>query len=173
MRKFMTIGAAAVIAVSGSAVGLTLLATSNPAAAAKAPVAVTCSAIAGSTTIAVEVNPTAASASVLSGCTGAKSTPYGLSVSFLANPSPTAGSGTTTITWGNKKTTTYDYTVGAPASPFTCPTFLGLAASGQETITVSNPGGNAKVTEGGSFNVCDWVNADGSVYEASVGTVTI
>ena len=64
MRKLMTIGAAAVIAVSGSAVGLTLLAASSPAGAAKGPVAVTCSAIAGSTTIAVEVNPAAPSASV-------------------------------------------------------------------------------------------------------------
>ena len=174
MRKLMTIGAAAVIAVSGSAVGLTLLAASSPAGAAKGPVAVTCSAIAGSTTIAVEVNPAAPSASVLSGCTGAKSTAYGLSVSFLTNPSPTAGTGTTTITWGNKKTTTYNYTVGAPASPFACPTFLGQAAYGQETITVSNLGGNAKVTAGGSFNVCAWVNIpDGTIYEASVGTVTI
>lgn len=173
MRKLMTIGAAAVIAVSGSAVGLTLLAGSSTAGAKAAPLPITCTGIAGSTTIAVEVNPAAASASVLSGCTGDKSTPYGLSVSFLSNPSPTAGAGTTSITWGNKKTTTYNYTVGAPASSFTCPTFLGLAANGQETITVSGVGGTAKDTVGGSFNVCDWVNADGSVYEASVGTVTI
>jgi hypothetical protein len=173
MRKLLTIGAAAVIAVSGSAVGLTLLASSSPAGAKATPVPITCGAVSGATTIAVEVNPLAPSASVLSGCTGDKSTPYGLSVSFLTNPSPTAGAGTTTITWGNKKTTTYDFTVGAPASPFTCPTFLGLAANGQETITVSNVGGNAKDTVGGSFNVCDWVNADGSVYEANVGTITI
>ncbi len=172
MRKFMTIGAAA-IAVSGSAVGLTLLATSSPAGAKATPVPITCSAVSGATTIAVEVNPSAPSASILSGCAGNKSTPYGLSVSYLANASPTAGSGTTSITWGNKKTTTYNFTVGTPASSFTCPTFLGLAANGQETVTVSNVAGTAKDTVGGSFNVCYWVNGDGSVYEANVGTVTI
>jgi hypothetical protein len=174
MRKFMTIGVAAVIAASGSAVGLTLLATAGPAGAVHIPAPITCSAIAGSTTIAVQVNPAAPSASVLSGCSGDKSTPYGLSVSFLLNPSPTAGNGTTTVTWGNKKTTTYNYAVGAAATPFTCPTFLGQTAYGQETITVTDVGGNAKDTVGGTFNVCDWVNfSDGSVYEASVGPVTI
>lgn len=78
----------------------------------------------------------------------------------------------TTVSWTDKKITTYSFTVAANSS-IVCPTFLNQSATQKETVTVSNVAGNAKITAGGSFNVCAYVGSDDSVYEASVGTVTI
>jgi len=52
-------------------------------------------------------------------------------------------------------------------------TYLNLSATGQETITVTTVAGNAKINANGSFNVCFWNTSDGSLYERSVGTLTL
>jgi hypothetical protein len=171
MRKRITVSAVAVAVLSVAAIGGTVLATSGSAGASKPPAAATCSSIAGTTTVAIEVGGSAAS--IVNGCSGGKATAYGVDVSTLSNPSPTAGAGTGTIYWTNNKTTTYSYAVSAPTSSFTCQaTELDHAWTGQETITVSGLGGNAKVLAPGSFNVCYYLGNDGTLYEASVGTVT-
>ncbi len=166
MRKFGPIRIIAVLALVGSGIGAAV-ATSGVAAASKTPVAATCAALSGSTTVAIEVGGTASS--LISGCTGGKTTSSGIDNSTL-NSSLNGGTGE--IDWTNKKITTYNYSV-ASTTGLTCGTFLNLAASGQEIITVSNVAGTAKVAAGGSFDVCYWNTSDGSVYERSVGTLTI
>jgi len=166
MRKFVPVRALAVVALAGCALAGTVVATSGSASAAKGPVAATCTGISGSATVAIEVSGVASS--IISGCTGGHTTSQGISSTTL-NPGLTSGS--TTIIWLNKKTTTYDFSIATAA--FTCPTFLGLTATGAETLTVTNVAGTAKVNAGGSFNACYWLGGDGTLYEASVGTVTI
>jgi hypothetical protein len=166
MRKFAPVRIVAVLALAGSAVIGAVLATGGVSAASKAPVAATCSALSGSTTVSIEVGGSASS--LISGCSGGKATSQGIAVSTLNSD---LNGGTGTIFWTNNKTTTYDYAV-ASTTGLSCGTYLNLDASGQETVTVSDLGGNAKVTAGGSFNVCYWNTSDGTVYERSVGTVT-
>jgi hypothetical protein len=169
MRKFSAVRIVAVVALAGSATTGAVLASAGVAAAHKVPVAATCSGIAGTTTVAIEVGGSASS--IVSGCSGGKATSNGVDVSTLSNPSPTDGAGTGTIYWTNNKTTTYSYTVTAPATSFTCAAWFGQAASGEETITVTGLGGNAKITANGSFNVCYYLD-NPNLYEASVGPVT-
>jgi len=167
MRKFGPIRILAVLALSGSALAGAAVATSSGVAGAKGVVAATCTGITGSGTVAAEVagDPTN---SVIAGCTGGKSSPQGVSVSTL-NSNETSGSAT--IYWSDKKTTTYTYTTASASA--TCPTFLSQAATGSETITISNLGGNAKITAGGTFTACYYIGGDGTLYEQTVGTVTI
>ncbi len=169
MRKFTAVRIVAVLALAGSAMTGAVLATAGSAGASKTPVAATCTTISGTTTVAIEVSGSAAS--VVQGCTGGKATNYGTDVSTLSNPSPTDGAGNGTIYWSDNKTTTYSYTVTAPTTSFTCADWFGQAATGQETITVTGLGGNAKITADGSFNVCYYLNGS-DIYETSVGTVT-
>ena len=167
MRKVSNpVRIAAAIALAGSALAGAVLATSGVASASKAPVAATCSSLSGSTTVAIEVGGSASS--LVTGCAGGKATSSGIAVSTLNG---TLNGGAGTILWTNNKTTTYTYSVAA-ATGLTCGTYLNLAASGEESITVTGLGGNAKVTAGGSFNVCYWNSGDGTVYERSVGAVT-
>jgi hypothetical protein len=167
MRKFAPVRLLAVVAVAGSAIAGTVIATSSVATAAKGPVAATCSKIVGSGTVAAEISGSPTN-SIISGCSGGKSSANGVSVSTL-NSNETSGSAT--IYWTNKTTTTYTYTTAAASA--TCPTFLGQAATGSETITISGLGGNAKITAGGSFTACYYIGSDGSLYETTVGSVTI
>ena len=129
--------------------------------------AATCTGITGSGTVAAEVAGDLTNSSI-TGCSGGHSSPTGVSVSTL-NSDETSGSAT--ITWLNKKVTTYSYAVAGASA--TWPTFLGQAATGSETITISNLGGNAKITAGGAFTACYHIGTDGTLYEATVGTVTI
>ncbi len=176
MRKFTAVRIVAVVALAGSAVTAAVLATGGVSAASKAPVAATCSSIAGTTTIAIEVSGTASS--VYSGCSGGKSAPTAVDTSTLSNPSPTNGAGSGTIYWTNKKTTTYTFTVTAPATAFTCPQFWGQASSGEEVLTVTPTGGNAKITAVGTTDICYYIAPKGDtggstdVYETNVGTAT-
>jgi hypothetical protein len=167
MRKFVPVRALAVVALAGSAIAGAVVATSSVATAAKGPVSATCSSIAGSSTIAAITGGQPAS-SVISGCAGAKTTAQGVDVSTV-NSSQTGGSGT--IFWENKTTTTYTFTTASAS--LTCPTFLGVAATGSETLTLTVTGGKSKVTAPGSFGVCYYVGSDSTIYEASVGSITL
>jgi hypothetical protein len=170
MKNHRYIRLIAAAALAGSAVTAALVVGGPTAiAGAKAPVAATCTGISGSTTLAIELGGTASS--IISGCTSSSKdvTASGIDNSTL-DSSFTGGSGE--ILWTNGKNTTYTYAVAA-TSGLTCGTYMDLAASGQETITISAVAGTAKVTAGGSFNVCYWDTSDGSVYETSVGSVTI
>jgi hypothetical protein len=181
MRKLTAVRIVAVLALAGSAVTGAVLATAG-VSAAKGPKVLTaqCSSIAGTTTIAIETSGSAAS--VVQGCTGeggtTKVTPYGTDVSTLTNASPTDGGGNGTIYWSDKTTTTYTYSVTAPATPFTCPDFFGESASGstggEEVLTVSGIGGNSKVNTGGTTDVCYYISSDANhdIYETSVGGAT-
>jgi hypothetical protein len=168
MRKLGPIRIVAVLALAGSALaGVAITTASGVAGASKGPVSATCSGITGSGTVAAEIAG-APTNSIISGCSGGHSSPTGVSVSTL-NSNETSGSAT--IFWLNKKTTTYQYTVATASA--TCPTFLGQAATGSETITLSNLGGTAKITAGGTFTACYYIGSDGTLYEATVGAVTI
>jgi hypothetical protein len=167
MRKLGPIRILAVLALTGSALAGAAIATSGVAGATKTPVAATCTGITGSGTVAAETAG-APTNSVIAGCSGGKSTPQGVSVSTL-NSNETSGSAT--IHWSNNKTTTYEYSVAAGSA--TCPTFLSQPATGSENITISDLGGNAKITAGGTFTACYYIGGDGTLYEATVGTVTI
>ncbi len=166
MPKFSPVRIAVALALSVSALGAAVV-VSGVASAAKAPVAATCSGLSGSTSVSIEIGGTASS--LLSGCSGGKASSSGIDNSTLNS---TLNGGTGTILWTNNKTTTYSYSV-TMITGLSCGTYLNLAASGQETVTVSGLAGNAKVTAGGSFNVCYWNTSDGTVYERSVGAVTI
>lgn len=169
MRKLLPLSMAAVAAVGGTALATSVLVGSG-VAGAKAPVSATCTSLSGDTTIAIETGGTAAS--LLSGCTSSstKVTSYGVDTSTLNSE---LNGGTGTIDWTSGKDTTYSYSV-ASTTGLDCGTFLDQAATGQETITISDVGGTAKVNEGGTFNVCYWLgSSDGTVHEQSVGSVTI
>jgi hypothetical protein len=167
MRKYRPVRFAVVLAVAGSALAGAAIATSGVASASKPPVAATCTALSGSTTVSIEVGGTASS--ILSGCSGGKTSSSGIDQSTLNSQ---LNGGTGTILWTDNKTTTYDYAV-ASTTGLTCGTYLNLAASGQETVTLTSVAGAAKINANGSFNVCYWDTSDGSVYERSVGSLTI
>jgi len=169
MRKLNCVRFVAAVAIAGSALAGAVVATSSSAGAAKSPVPATCTSLSGSTTVAIEVGGSASS--LLSGCTST-STKVTTSAVDVSTLNATLNGGTGTIYWTGNKITTYSYSVAATTG-LSCGTFLNLAASGQETITFSGVAGTAKVTAGGTGSICYWNTSDGSVYERSVGSVTI
>lgn len=174
MRKFRTpVRALAVVGLAGSLTAGIMLTTATSAVAkakTKAPVAATCTSSVASTTISVATSGGSIS-SLLSGCSGGKSSAQGVDT-ITENGALNGGSGT--ILWTDKKSTTFTFTNTSSGASFSCPTFLDQSILYKEIITISSPGGNAKITVGGTSDVCVYgAGSDGTVYESQVGSGTI
>lgn len=178
MRKLLSVVAAAALAGSAGLVSIAALGGAASATKPKAPVTATCSALSGDTTIdaALASDPLL---STINGCTSAdtKVTSDALDVSALNSGSESDGTGT--IYFTNGKDVTYTFTTTS-TSGLSCGTFEGQAANEEEIITLSVTGGTAKLTAGSppqtqGFDVCVYVSSasDGSIHEASTGTVTL
>jgi hypothetical protein len=137
-----------VVAVAATIAGSAAFAAVLPAAVAgaKAPVTVTCSGLFGQST-----------AQLQSGCvthSGAKTTSYGVSV---PNGTDTAA----TVYWTNGKTTSVS--IGTLTSVTnTCSTFLGYAATLEESTPVTVTGGSSKLTTGVANTELACAYVDGS-----------
>jgi hypothetical protein len=159
MKRLMPVRFAVIAAMVGSAA----LAAALPGALASAkgvkpPITVTCTGLIGNTSQQVE-----------SGCVGtakSKVTPYGVAV---VNSGDTSG----TVYWTDKTTTTITFTYGTVTN--TCPTYLGVAASLEESETATVTGGNSKLTleTATPSDVCVYIGSDGTYLIVGQGNYTI
>jgi hypothetical protein len=161
MQKFRPVRLAVAVAVAGSFGLAIMLPGAIAGAAVKPPVTVTCSGLLGNSTQQLE-----------SGCVGSgsptkfKGTSYGVAV---PNGSDTGA----TIYWTDKDTTTITFTYATITNA--CPTYLGVAASIEESESATVTGGTSKLTleTGPPSDVCVYIGSDSTILVSGDGSYTI